>query len=265
MRAHNYITPEFIQKNLDTLEQSELVVIDADIPKETIEYICNYCELNKIPIWFNPTDLRKCTKVIDTNCLSKLTYMSPNLKELLIIFDACLTREKNSNTRLDQIRSKYMNNLSLESVEFDDLKEILKYLLSYVKFIVLSRGSKDLLFASRYDLDLNGLNQFSLKENYDKVNNKNPTPVLFKFPVVSLDSNETFVNVSGAGDSCTSGIITGIVNNYTFCTSIYNGLLAAKYALTTKNNVSEQLSVISSDDLHRLVDSKINKVKKFFL
>lgn len=267
MRAHSYISPQLIEQNKDNLINSEMVVIDADIPRETIDYICNLCFENKVPIWFNPTDIRKCTKVVETNNLSKLTFISPNLKELITIFENTLRIDTKSNDKLKQMCTKYSNDLNanLEHLQFDDLKQILRYLLDYVPFIVLSRGSKDLLFASRYCLDLNDVNQLPTKQTIASFRNRTISPVLFNFPVLKLEDNETFVNVSGAGDSCSSGIISGIVNNYTLGMSVYNGLLAAKMSLMTRNNVSNSLDSISLKHLEQIVDLNENEIKRINL
>lgn len=165
------------------------------------------------------------------------------------------------------ISFKYGNNLneSLDKLEFEDLKKIIKYLLDYVPFIVLSRGSKQLLFASLYDLGVGEINQLPLKQTMNLFRNKKKCPTLFQFPIVSLNENEKFVNVSGAGDSCSSGIMSGILNGYTFSTCIYNGLYAAKLALMTRNNVSPDLEKIDAKNLEKLVNLNKHEIKKLSL
>ena len=156
---------------------------------------------------------------------------------------------------------------NLEQIEFEDLKKILKYLLDYVPFIILSRGSKELLFASSYDLDLNEPTTYQLptKKTMKLLMNKNKCYTLFLFPIISLDKNEKFVNVSGAGDSCSSGIMSGIINEYQLSTCIYNGLYAAKLALMTRNNVSTDLENINLENIEKLVFHNRNKIKKLIL
>jgi sugar/nucleoside kinase (ribokinase family) len=266
MRAHSYVTPELIEKNIQILANSDLVAIDADIPKETISYICNFCSNNNIPVWYNPTDLRKCNKIVETNNLTKITYLSPNQKELVTLFQSTYNQDKfNKNEELKRLSLNYENNLK-ESLELKDLKEILKYLLDFVPFIILSRGSQDLIFASKYDLDLNETNQLPIKTSLmqEKVNLKEKKCII-TFPILELNRNEEFVNVSGAGDSCSSGIMSGIINNYTFSTCIYNGLICAKYALMTRENVSSNLDKIELNYLKKLAESNKSNIKKIYL
>ncbi len=180
-----------------------------------------------------------------------------------------MLKYKTNDDQLTSISIKYSNNLSesLEKIEFEELKIILNYLLDYVPFIILSRGSKELLFASKYDLDLNEpvFNQLPVKRTMNLLNNKNKKPTLLIFPVVNLNENEKFVNVSGAGDSCSSGIMSGILNGYRLSTCIYNGLFAAKLALMTRNNVSADLEKIHHNDLEKFAFSNKDRIRKLIL
>ena len=92
MKAHDYIRPSLVQKHAEMISNSDLCVLDADIPVETIDFVCAHCEANSIPVWCNPTDVRKCNKVI--NSLAKLTYISPNLKELFALFRETVSRDQ---------------------------------------------------------------------------------------------------------------------------------------------------------------------------
>lgn len=120
MKAHDYITPEFIKTNLDILSKSQFCVLDADIPIDTIEYVSNYCQIENIPLWFNPTDLRKCYKLIDSDSLAKCTYISPNLQELFTLFSLKFQKDNslNENEKINfhKINSKKLN------LDFEDLK-----------------------------------------------------------------------------------------------------------------------------------------------
>ncbi|CAF0705628.1 unnamed protein product [Brachionus calyciflorus] len=263
MKAHDLILPDFVSKFLEDIKQSDLCVIDADIPNETIKLICDFCEKENVPIWFNPTDLRKCTKILDTQCLNKITYMSPNYKELLTILKRVVQFDKSENKEIQSIAEKYsfLMEKNMEVIDENDLKEILKYMLKHVPFILLSRGKDDFILASSVELNLNDKNQLPSKRNLKELKEKNWNPHLYFFPTLEMKQNETFVNVSGAGDSNSSGIIAGILKNYSLACTIYNGLLSAKYALLTNMNVSDEISKIDLKTLNSLVQENIGKVK----
>lgn len=263
MKAHDSIDPLFIQNNLDAIKNSELCVIDADIPNDSIKIICDFCHQQSIPIWFNPTDLRKCTKVYDSKCLDKITFMSPNYKELLTIFNQILNGDNAENKLLKMISHKYsfMLENNVEVIEENDLKEILKYMLKYVPLIFLTRGTEDLILASSVKLNLDQVDQLPLKKSLGDFRKKDWDPHMYSFPIVELKREDVFVNVSGAGDSNSSGIIAGLFKNYNLACTVYNGLLAAKYALLTNTNVSEQISSINLKIIQEIVDKYLNKIK----
>ncbi len=270
MKAHDYITPELIQKSLDTLSKSEFCVLDADIPSDTIKYVCSYCHSKNIPVWFNPTDLRKCYKLIEANSLSKLTYISPNLKELLTIFSLTLqsdtTLSKNERFDMEKINTNYKDSVNrLEEFKFEDLKRVLKYLLKYVPFIILTRGSEDLILASAFDLDENKTHQLPCRERMDLLKKMKRQPQILLYPILKLNKNETISNVSGAGDSCSGGIISGILRNYKLNSIIYNGLASAKFTLMSDKTVSEKLDQIDLNYVEKLTKENQSRVKKIAL
>lgn len=263
-----------MEKNLDNLYKSSIVIVDADVPVETLRYIVGICYDAKIPIWYNPTDLRKCMKIIDAKSLSKLTYISPNSKELFTIFAHIFQHPTTLDDRiteyeikqklsehefknLNRIIKRYKTNL--DNIEINDLKAILKYLLIYVPFIVLSRGSNDLILASSSKLSLYERKQLPLKKNFQKINDWSPQ--LNYFPVIQLNSNETVVNVSGAGDNTSAGIIAGVLRDYDLVSTIYCGLLAAKYTLLTHENVSSRISNINSNLIHEISYQYTKEIK----
>jgi sugar/nucleoside kinase (ribokinase family) len=266
MRAHEFVSTEYIEKHIDLIESADICVLDADIPIETIEYICRICKSTGVPVWFNPTDLRKCNKIIEANSLSKITYMSPNMKELFTLFRATLIQDKNIKDyqSLKEICEKYSS--SLDEIEQQDISTILSYMLRYIPFIVLSRGSSDLILASAYDLPNDKGNHMPTRSNQHDFHSKSKfRPNLTFYPVVDLKEYEKLINVTGAGDSCTSGIIAGILKNYELNSAIYNGLLSAKYALMTQENVNKDINLLNLEQVQENVAKYQSRIKKVYL
>lgn len=243
-----------------------MCVIDADIPIETIAYICDQCQAQNIPVWFNPTDLRKCDKIVKSKCLSKITYMSPNFKELLLIFKSTLINDnkaQNIKSRLYEIADMYDRNLeeNINRIEHDHLKEILRYLLKFVPIIVLSRGEDDFVLASRNLLQIDANDQLATKSNLKNFMQASSNPHMYLFPTIKLSRNEKVENVSGAGDSASAGIIAGVIKNYSLVDTIYNGLLAAGLALQASECVSENLLTLGKNEVARAVEENIKNIK----
>jgi sugar/nucleoside kinase (ribokinase family) len=283
MEAHDYIKPEFLKKHENLYEKSSICIVDADLSVESLRYILNKCYKDfKLPVWYNPTDLRKCMRVIEAKSLSKITFMSPNSKELLAIFLDVFGKANESDDRINEIQIKQKLNTSelknlekifknykkssqidkIDKIDNENLKLILKYLLIYVPFIFLSRGSNDLILASACKLNLYERQQLPIKrvQNDESLINE-WSPQLSYFPVIKLDSCENIINVSGAGDNTSAGIVSGILKDYDLITCVYNGLLAAKYTLMTNENLSPKISTIDLKVLNNIIEDYKDNVK----
>ena len=62
MELHDSITPEIVTKDAGPLADAPLVVMDGNIPVETIKSILRTSEQLGKPVWYEPTDVRKATK-----------------------------------------------------------------------------------------------------------------------------------------------------------------------------------------------------------
>ncbi|XP_021917454.1 uncharacterized protein LOC110828757 isoform X3 [Zootermopsis nevadensis] len=88
MVTHDYISPKLVDNFLDEIKQSSLVVLDGNIPVETMDYVLAVCKKSQIPVWFEPTDIRKAGKVFQSRHWTTLGYVSPNLNELQVMSQA---------------------------------------------------------------------------------------------------------------------------------------------------------------------------------
>jgi pseudouridine-5'-phosphate glycosidase/pseudouridine kinase len=268
MDSHCLIRPSYIAKHIDILAESSLCVVDANCPVETLEYIGNVCAEHGVPLWYNPTDVRKSAKIIEANQLTRTTYVSPNLKELYTMF-AYLYRQKidvSGDSRMTQDELGQLGRLVLNNSQanwtHDEIRLMIKYMLQYVPYIILTMGKSDLILASRNPIGLYDRDQLPIKKSNRKIQYRTEwSPQLIHLPIVDLDRDELVVNVSGAGDSTSSGIIAGILKGYDLISSAYNGLLAAKYTLLTQKNVSESLTSIDTNALNKCIGKYKGRIR----
>jgi len=68
-----YITPEFLEKNLDLLNNAQLVVLDGNLTYETIEYITTHCTA---PLFADPVSVTKADKLAPY--IGRLHTFKPN-------------------------------------------------------------------------------------------------------------------------------------------------------------------------------------------
>lgn len=81
--ANNYVTPDFVEKALDVIRESDIVLIQQEIPEETVEYVAEICFENNVPLLLNPAPARPISK----NVVEKATYITPNEWEASVLFE----------------------------------------------------------------------------------------------------------------------------------------------------------------------------------
>jgi hypothetical protein len=58
-----------------------MVVLDGNLPADTIRQICITAHHSKVPIWFEPTSIPKSTKILQANALDLVTYITYHKKD----------------------------------------------------------------------------------------------------------------------------------------------------------------------------------------
>ena len=76
MAIYEHMTPDFIASNFAAINSFDLVVLDANLPQNSIEYLCANCT---VPIICDPVSTAKAAKL--RNALCKLTALKPNALE----------------------------------------------------------------------------------------------------------------------------------------------------------------------------------------
>ncbi|GEM01086.1 ribokinase [Halolactibacillus halophilus] len=76
--ANDYVTPTYVEKYLDVIDQSNIVVLQLEIPLKTIEYVTGYCYRHNIPVILNPAPIQE----VPDDVLKQVTYVTPNETEV---------------------------------------------------------------------------------------------------------------------------------------------------------------------------------------
>lgn len=101
MKIYQKITPEHLQKKMEVLEQSTLVVVDGNIPEESIGFIAENCS---VPILAEPVSTKKGMKFFPV--LGKLAAIKPNCKELGSLAGIKIKNEQDIDRALDILLEK---------------------------------------------------------------------------------------------------------------------------------------------------------------
>ncbi|WP_212945695.1 ribokinase [Heyndrickxia oleronia] len=87
--ANDYVTPEYVENALDVIKQADIVLIQQEIPEETVEYVANICNELNVSLLLNPAPARRLSQ----NIIDKARYITPNEHEASLLFEG-LTKEE---------------------------------------------------------------------------------------------------------------------------------------------------------------------------
>ncbi|MCY7582923.1 ribokinase [Bacillus safensis] len=81
--ANNEVTPDYVNDALSTIDDIGMVLIQQEIPEETVEAVCSICSEKEIPVILNPAPARKVSQQV----LDQAAYITPNEHEAVLMFD----------------------------------------------------------------------------------------------------------------------------------------------------------------------------------
>ncbi|MGG0618792.1 ribokinase [Bacillus altitudinis] len=115
--ANNEVTPHYVKDALSSIEDIGIVLIQQEIPEETVEAVCAICSEKEIPVILNPAPARKVSQQI----LDQAAYITPNEHEAALMFDGLTIAEA-----LRQYPNKLLITEGKSGVRyFDGSKEVL--------------------------------------------------------------------------------------------------------------------------------------------
>lgn len=88
--TNDHVDISYVNEVKDSLLECEIVLLQHEIPQETIEYVVEICAKNGVKVVLNPGPARPVKQEI----LEKVTYLTPNEHEAVILFGTELTFEE---------------------------------------------------------------------------------------------------------------------------------------------------------------------------
>ncbi|WP_430536251.1 ribokinase [Listeria rocourtiae] len=80
--ANDFISISDIETHYEQLKQMDMIVLQNEIPMETICAVINFCDKNQIPVLYNPAP----AKEIPESYIDKVNYLTPNEHEFDTLF-----------------------------------------------------------------------------------------------------------------------------------------------------------------------------------
>ncbi|KAJ8321975.1 hypothetical protein KUTeg_000446 [Tegillarca granosa] len=237
MDIHNHISPSYVSKFEEDLAFAPLVCIDGNISTEAIEYITNLCQSYHVPVWFEPTDVHKAAKPLQTKVKKGLTYSSPNLNELRSMY-TCLT----GGTVDGETDTLEADEMSVDTV-LEEAVRLSKVVVKEIPVVMVTLGKHGLMLATTYSTD-----SLPIKDRTPKIT-ENVT--MDFYPVTKENSAfSKIVSVSGAGDCLNAAVITGILKGYDFDFCVKAGFHAAQLSLQSHRAVPYSITSNLMDISH---------------
>jgi ribokinase len=81
--ANDFITPEYVEKAKKVIEESDIVLVQQEIPEETVEYLADLCNMLQKRLLLNPAPARKLSEDV----IQQASFLTPNEHEFEILFD----------------------------------------------------------------------------------------------------------------------------------------------------------------------------------
>ncbi|USK75053.1 ribokinase [Peribacillus frigoritolerans] len=81
--ANDFITPEYVEKAKKVIEESDIVLVQQEIPEETVEYLADLCNTLQKRLLLNPAPARKLSEAV----IQQASFLTPNEHEFEILFD----------------------------------------------------------------------------------------------------------------------------------------------------------------------------------
>ncbi|MFF2287382.1 ribokinase [Peribacillus butanolivorans] len=81
--ANDSITPEYVQKAKKIIEESDIVMVQQEIPEETVLYLAELCKKLQKRLLLNPAPARKISEAV----IQQSSFITPNEHEFEILFD----------------------------------------------------------------------------------------------------------------------------------------------------------------------------------
>ena len=207
MRILEEITVDYLRSKAYLIKESKIVVVDTNIPEESVKYVVDLCNKVNVPLLIEPVSTekaRKLRKVLDGSRKGRgsgkwtIDYITPSEDEL----ESILGAEMDDDREIDLVKAA-------EELKCRGVKNVIVTLRKRGIYVSCGGG---------------------VGEGREEDWNKFMAP--YKGEVV---------DVTGAGDALVAGLVYGIYKGYSLEMAARFGLGAAALTISTKEAVRRDL------------------------
>ncbi|HAJ32291.1 MAG TPA: ribokinase [Candidatus Atribacteria bacterium] len=215
MQILEEITVEYLRSKAYLIKESKIVVMDTNIPEESIGYVVDLCNKVNVPLFIEPVSVekaKKLRKILDGSGKGRgsgrwvIAYITPSEDEL----ESILGVEPERDSDEDE---------GIEDVDVDMAKAAEELRRKGAKNVIVTLGKRGIY------VSCGGAGE-RRKEDWNK----------FMAPY-----RGEVVDVTGAGDALVAGLVYGIYKGYSLEMAARFGLGAAALTISTKEAVRRDL------------------------
>jgi len=212
MQILEEITVEYLRSKAYLIKESKIVVVDTNIPRESIEYVVDLCNKVNVPLLIEPVSVEKAKKlrrVLDGSRKGRgsgrwvIDYITPSEDELDSILGSRVERDNDEDIDINVDMVKAAEELKSKGV----------------RNVIVTLGERGIY------VSCGGADE-GRKEDWNK----------FMAPY-----RGEVVDVTGAGDALVAGLVYGIYKGYSVEVAARFGLGAAALTISTKEAVRRDL------------------------
>lgn len=227
--------------SVDAMRTCPVMVVDGNVSPRFLAAACDLAYESNTPVFFEPTSIEKCVRIVPSLLRNRVTFVSPSAAELLAMAES-IDAQKVASGVADNRRDAYEHNHSTTAVEAQCRAILHAIATAHARsaspqplrpvHIVLKRGSLGALVAS-------------LLPTNDRTS---PSRV----SIVHLPSRplQSVVNTSGAGDTLVGATCWALLERAatkgedinSIVESVHLGMRAAEMTLQAEQSVSPMLA-----------------------
>lgn len=263
--VESLLIPSWICRFRHQITNAPLVMLDANLPPESLEAACIIAYESGVPVLFEPVSVVKSRRIAPI--AKYITCTSPNEIELVAMANSLSPSVKYNFYKMEQCKDK------ADAVQylFEMLSPAMFFLLEKgIKFLIVTLGSNGVFICCKehneFMKDQRKCKQtpFS-QEVLEKLDGcfplNNPSILcgesssrtcVFHLPAISA----SVISLTGAGDCLVGGVLSSLCGGLDVIQSVAIGVAIAKASVESEANIPDVISAASvADDAKRVLQS----------
>ncbi|KAJ1286229.1 hypothetical protein BS78_03G337200 [Paspalum vaginatum] len=263
--VESFLIPSWICQFRHHITNAPLVMLDANLPPESLEAACIIAFESGVPVLFEPVSVVKSQRIAPI--AEYITCTSPNEIELVAMANSLSPLVKYNFHKMEQCKDK----ASTVEYLFEMLSPAMFLLLEKgIKFLIVTLGSAGVFICCKEDVNFmkdqrkckkTPFSQQLLEKLDGCFTSNNPVSLsresssrtcVFHLPAISA----SVISLTGAGDCLVGGVLSSLCGGFDIIQSVAIGVAIAKASVESEANIPDGISAASvADDAKGVLQS----------